>query len=86
MKRCSSQPRFLLRSRRGPTRRGRRGEDVPKVVTDNKNGLVKAYRDKLKVTASTFWPGWAPEKLIDGDEKTSWFSAQGDAAAKGKKP
>lgn len=61
-------------------------KEAPKVLTDNKNGLVKQYQDKLTVTASTFWPGWAPEKLIDGDPQTSWFSAGGDAAAKGTKP
>jgi hypothetical protein len=58
----------------------------PKAPTDNKNSLVKKYQDKLEVTASTFWPGWAPEKLIDGQPETSWFSASGDAAAKGAKP
>jgi hypothetical protein len=59
---------------------------VPKVVTDNKNTLVKAHCDKLKVTASTCWPGWEPEKVIDGKVETSWFTQRGDAAAKGTKP
>src|SRR5262245_13794240 len=62
------------------------GKELPKVVTDNKNTLVKAHRDKLKATASTFWPGWEPEKVIDGDVQTSWFTQRGDAAAKGTKP
>jgi hypothetical protein len=61
-------------------------KEPPKVATDNKNTLVKAYRDKLKATASTAWPGWEAEKVIDGDVQTSWFSQRGDAAAKGKKP
>ncbi len=47
---------------------------------------MKAHAGKLKVTASTFWPGWGVERLIDGNGNTSWFSAKGDAAAKGKKP
>jgi hypothetical protein len=50
------------------------------------SALMKAHAGKLKVTASTFWPGWPAERLLDGDVKTSWFSAKGDAAAKGKKP
>lgn len=61
-------------------------EPVPKVVTENKNALVKEYLAKLKVTASTCWPGWEPAKVIDGDVQTSWFTARGDAAAKGTKP
>src|SRR5262245_16893448 len=61
-------------------------KQLPRVVTDNKNTLVKTHRDKLKVTASTFFEGWAPEKAIDGDVETSWFTATGDAAAKGTKP
>jgi hypothetical protein len=59
---------------------------VPKVVTDNKNTLVKEHRARLKVTASSFWPGWEPAKVIDGNVQTSWFSERGDAAARGKKP
>lgn len=47
---------------------------------------MQAHAGKLKVTASTFWPGWGVEKLVDGNLQTSWFSAKGDAAAKGKKP
>ncbi len=61
-------------------------KQLPKVVTDNKNTLVKTHRAKLKVTASTFWPGWEPEKVIDGNVETSWFTQKGDAAAKGTKP
>src|SRR5215510_10611648 len=61
-------------------------KELPKVVTDNKNTLVKEYRKELQVTASTFWPGWAPEKVIDGNVETSWFTQRGDAAAKGTKP
>src|SRR5437660_1253838 len=63
-----------------------KNKEVPKVTTDNKNTLIKAHQGKLKVTASTFWTGWEPEKVIDGDVQTSWFTARGDAAAKGTKP
>src|SRR2546430_11383927 len=66
---------------------GRPGlKELPKVVTDNKNTLVKDRRAKLKVTASSFWRGWEPDKVIDGDVETSWFTERGDAAAKGTKP
>jgi hypothetical protein len=61
-------------------------KELPKVVTDNKNTLVKAHRGKLMATASSYWPGWEPEKVLDGDVATSWFTARGDAAAKGTKP
>jgi hypothetical protein len=61
-------------------------KDLPKVVTDNKNTLVKEYRKELQVTASSFWPGWAPEKVVDDNVETSWFTQRGDAAAKGTKP
>lgn len=59
---------------------------LPAVVTDNKNTLIKQHREKLTVTASTIWEGWPAEKAIDGDVTTSWFTARGDAAAKGTKP
>ncbi len=61
-------------------------KEPPKVVTDNKNTLVKTHRKKLVVSASSFWPGWEPEKVIDDNMETSWFSQRGDAAAKGTKP
>ena len=61
-------------------------KEPPKVVTDNKNTLVKTHRAKLVVSASSFWPGWEPEKVIDDNMETSWFSQRGDAAAKGTKP
>jgi hypothetical protein len=58
----------------------------PALKTDNTNALLKEYRGKVKVTASTFFGGWPPEKVLDGDLHTSWFTATGDAAAKGTKP
>jgi hypothetical protein len=48
--------------------------------------LLTRYRGRLKVKASTTYPGWPPEKAIDGDAQTSWFSQSGDAAALRTKP
>jgi hypothetical protein len=76
----------------GPGLGGRAAAPAPapreeeKAKADNSNALLKEYKGKLKVTASTSWPGWAPEKVIDGDPQSSWFTAGGDAAAKGTKP
>lgn len=61
-------------------------KELPKIVTTNKNTLIKEHKEQLKASASTFYTGWEPEKAIDGDYETSWFSATGDAAAKGTKP
>jgi len=61
-------------------------KEVPKVVTDNKSALIRKHRDKLTFRASSFWPGWHMEKLVDGDLETSWFSAQDDTTTKGKTP
>lgn len=58
----------------------------PKVQTDNKNGLIKKYRDKLQLAASTTYPGWECAKAIDGKLETSWFSNSNDSVAKGTKP
>ena len=71
---------------REPAKNPDADKETPKAPTDNKNGLVTKYHDKLEATASTSWAGWAPEKLIDGKPDTSWFSDRGDAAAKGTKP
>jgi hypothetical protein len=53
---------------------------------ENKNTLVEKYRAKLEVTASTTYQGWGPEKLIDGNKETSWFSQTGDTVTQGTKP
>jgi hypothetical protein len=58
----------------------------PELPAKNSNGLILEYKDKLKITSSTFWPTWGPEKAFDGDPLKSWFTAKGDAAAKGTKP
>ncbi|MBI5545964.1 MAG: discoidin domain-containing protein [Deltaproteobacteria bacterium] len=43
--------------------------------------LLARLRARLKARASTVYEGWPAQKAIDGDPKTSWFSASGDAAA-----
>jgi hypothetical protein len=53
---------------------------------ENKNTLVEKYKEKLTATASTFFQGYPPERVIDGDPKVSWYSATGDSAAQGKSP
>jgi hypothetical protein len=37
-------------------------------------------------SATSTYEGWPATNLIDGDERTSWFSAEGDSAAHGKPP
>jgi hypothetical protein len=59
---------------------------VPPVVTDNKNTLVKRYRTRMRLLASSVWGGWPVENALDGNIESSWFSAQGDAAAMGRSP
>jgi hypothetical protein len=60
---------------------------IPGVSTDNRSALI-AGRDPgaLTVVASSSYPGWGPQKAIDGDLRTSWYSARDDAAALGKSP
>jgi hypothetical protein len=59
---------------------------VPPVLTDNRNALVKKYRARLRLTASSVWGGWPTSNALDGNIETSWFSAHGDAAALGRSP
>src|SRR5262245_18997678 len=63
--------------------RGLCDDDKPK---PNTNALVKQHRDKLTVTASSFWPNWPPQLVIDGNHKKSWFTAQGDTISRKTKP
>lgn len=49
--------------------------------------LLAKHRKKLKVRASSAWSSrWSAAKAVDGKPSTSWFSADGDAAALGKQP
>src|SRR5205807_3265355 len=56
------------------------------VPPDNKNSLVKEHFKDLKLSASSFWPGWPVENAFDDNIETSWFTAQDDAVAQGTKP
>ena len=58
-----------------------RADDGEKKPKPNQNSLITEYKSKLRLSASTFWPGWPASSAFDGDHKTSWFSAKGDAAA-----
>jgi len=61
------------------------GEPLP-VQTDNSNALVLKHHKELELAASTEWVGWPMAYAVDGKVETSWFSAQDDSAAKGKRP
>jgi hypothetical protein len=61
-------------------------KELPPVKTDNKSSLIKKYRPRITLTASSTWGGWPPENAVDDNLETSWFSAQDDAAAKGTTP
>jgi hypothetical protein len=63
-----------------------KGDDKPAEPKANSNALVKEHRAKLKLTASTFWSGWPPELVIDGNRKKSWFTAANDTITQKKKP
>lgn len=47
---------------------------------------MKSHREKLKLEASSEWESWPVAQLFDGDEKTSWYSNNGDAPQNGKTP
>jgi hypothetical protein len=64
---------------------GATADPKPK-APENKNTWILEYREKLKFSCSTFWITWPADKAFDGNPLTSWFSAAGDAAAKGTKP
>jgi len=59
---------------------------VPPVRTDNRNTLVTKYRKQFTLTASSTWGGWPTDNALDGNIESSWFSAQDDSAAMGRKP
>ena len=62
------------------------GGEPPPVQTDNSNALVLKHLKELKLSASSEWSGWPTSHAVDGKIETSWFSAQDDSAAKGKRP
>jgi hypothetical protein len=59
---------------------------IPPVRTDNKNTLVKEYGKRFIMSASSTWSGWPTSFATDDNIETSWFSAQDDSAAKGRRP
>jgi hypothetical protein len=61
------------------------GDPNPEPTRTNTNALITKHRAGLKLSASSTWPGWPPEKALDGNLQTSWFSAQDDSAAHGRK-
>ncbi|MCI0738719.1 MAG: discoidin domain-containing protein [Gemmataceae bacterium] len=63
-----------------------KANNVPEIVTDNKNSLVQKYPGKLLLSASTIWEGWPEALAFDGNPHSSWFTAKGDAVAHGTKP
>jgi len=67
-------------------RRAQPGAKETPAKVENKNTLIKQHKDKLDLSASTFYQGWPVERAFDGDAATSWFSATNDAVAKGAKP
>jgi hypothetical protein len=53
----------------------------------NKNAVVLAKRGEITFHASSVYgSGYAPERLVDGDPATAWYSADGDSVAKGESP
>lgn len=60
--------------------------DEAPAAAPNSNAIIKQHQDKLKLTCSSYWSGWPPARAFDGDVTTSWFTARGDAAAKGTMP
>ena len=62
------------------------GVEPPPVQTDNSSALVQKHHKELMLSASSEWVGWPMSYVVDGKIETSWFSAQDDSAAKGKRP
>ncbi|MBX3401082.1 MAG: discoidin domain-containing protein [Gemmataceae bacterium] len=58
----------------------------PVVGETNSNALVKAHRDKLTLSASSEWENWPVGHLFDGNDKTSWYSNNGEAPQNGRNP
>ena len=58
----------------------------PEVVKPkaNSNALVNEYKGELQLSASSAWPGWGTDKMIDGAPETSWFTVSGDSAGNQK--
>src|SRR5262245_5399007 len=55
-----------------------KAQNVPDIVTDNKNTLVRKYPGKLLLSASSIWAGWPEALAFDDNPHSSWFTAKGD--------
>jgi hypothetical protein len=63
------------------------GAEAPKEkAKQNSNALIIAHRKKLKLSASSSYPNFRLDRLIDGKAETSWFSANNDSVAQGGTP
>lgn len=60
--------------------------NLPPLPATNSNALVKQHKDALVIDSSTQYQGWEATKAFDGDEETSWFSADRDTASAGETP
>ncbi len=77
----------LLAGLAGVQGAGRAPDDKkPEEQKENSNAVLKRHKDKLTATASTFFEGWPPERVLDDNLETSWFTASQDAAARGTTP
>ncbi|MCI0378148.1 MAG: discoidin domain-containing protein [Gemmataceae bacterium] len=63
-----------------------KAQNVPEIVTDNKNSLVLKFPGKLLLSSSSIWDGWPEALAFDGNPHSSWFTAKGDAVAHGTNP
>lgn len=61
-------------------------KNAPALGKTNANTLIKEYKEKLAIDASTEWNGWPIANAFDGNDETSWYSANGESATNGKEP
>ncbi len=57
-----------------------------KAPGENSNAVVTKHKDTLTATASSEWNGWPVGHLLDGNERTSWFSNNPDNTSTDRKP
>jgi hypothetical protein len=53
---------------------------------ENGNALVKKYRHKMTLEASTEWQGYPVANLFDEKPETAWYSNNGDAPMNNSSP
>lgn len=61
---------------------------LPQAIVPNamQKGLVAKYADRLKARASSTYGSYPVERLFDGVETSTWFSAGSDTVGSGKSP